>query len=375
MVPKYWVKDFKHKIGHHCESSSMRDLFEYFGFPISEAMAFGLDGTLGFGYFERSERVNDLTEPFFVGGKQDTINPNSLACRLLGMTLRKQSFSSADKGWEEAKSLLNQDIPLILQVDIGYLPYEDFKDEIHFGGHTITLGGYDDENGVAFVGDTEFEGFQDISIEQLKVARSSEKGSSYLWPKNAQYSISPRTDGKRPPFAAAVKVAIQKVCNHMLRPSITYHGVQGLERFSKAILNWKDILKGTIKNPYSQTEHKVAPLMFDLIYNYIENWGTGGGCFRKLYAEFLEELKTHPEIKEGPKKWTVDEMRILESCISKINESARKWTEFAHILKEAGEKYQNDCLNHVNMNDLSELIFSILILEKELFSKLSKLKN
>jgi len=68
--------------------------------------------------------------PFFLGGKQGTIEPNSLACRLLGITLRKQSFTNADKAWDESKSMIDQDIPLLLRVDIAYMPYEGFDEEM-----------------------------------------------------------------------------------------------------------------------------------------------------------------------------------------------------------------------------------------------------
>ena len=121
----YIIKDFMHRKGQHCESSSMRDLFEFHGFPMSEAMAFGLDATMGFGFFDTTNSVSFIPEsdiPFFLGGKQGTIEPNSLACRLLGITLRKQSFTSADRAWEEAKKMLNQNEPLILKVDLGYYP-------------------------------------------------------------------------------------------------------------------------------------------------------------------------------------------------------------------------------------------------------------
>ncbi|MFW9817962.1 MAG: BtrH N-terminal domain-containing protein, partial [Candidatus Thorarchaeota archaeon] len=187
------VKDFVHRIGHHCESSSMRDLFEYYGFPMSEPMVFGLDATMGFGFFDTSGQTSFIPEsdiPFFLGGKQGTIEPNSLACRLLGIILRKQSFTSAHKAWEESKSMLDQDIPLLLRVDIAYMPYEGFDedmDEAHFGGHAVVLGGYDEEKGVAFIGDTEFEGFQEVPIDILKTARSSKYGPKFMHPGNAQF--------------------------------------------------------------------------------------------------------------------------------------------------------------------------------------------
>ena len=76
LAQKHLINNFVHKVGEHCESSSMRDLFEFYGFPMSEAMAFGLDATMGFGFWEAKESntfIEDAKVPFFLGGKEDTI--------------------------------------------------------------------------------------------------------------------------------------------------------------------------------------------------------------------------------------------------------------------------------------------------------------
>ncbi|MFX1266933.1 MAG: BtrH N-terminal domain-containing protein [Promethearchaeota archaeon] len=377
MTQNHLVNNFIHKIGSHCESSAMRDMFEFYGFPMSEPMAFGLDGTMGFAYFDSSTRTAG-SEPsdmaIFVGGKQDTITPNSLACRLLGITLRKQSFTSADKAWEESKKLLMQDVPLLIQVDLGFLPYFEEEEEIHFGGHAITLAGYNEDKGFAYVGDTEFEGFQEIFIEDLKKARNSRHGPKFLHPNNTQYSMQRRVDGKHPPFAAGVKLAIQKVVNHMLRPSMNNVGIQGFKRFANAILNWNETLKGQIINPYNGKEESSARLTFELIHGYIETWGTGGASFRNLYKSFIEELVDHPELKEGQRAWKIDELEILKASLPHLTASAQKWTLLAETLKNAADEYKNECLKHVNLNELHNLTLEILSEEEQLFKKLSKIK-
>lgn len=354
----------------------MRDLFEFYGFPMSEAMAFGLDATMGFGFFDTTNNVSFIPEsdiPFFLGGKQGTIEPNSLACRLLGFTLRKQSFTSVDKAWTESKKLIDQDIPLILQIDLGYLPYFEEEGGIHFGGHAITLAGYDEENGIVYVGDTEFEGFQQILIEQLKEGRSSKYGPSFMRPNNTQFSMQRRPDGKHPPFAAAVKVAIQKVVNNMLRPSVNNNGIQGLKLFASSIPKWQEKLKGEAKDPNGKTI-SCSRLMFELMHGYIETWGTGGSSFRNLYKEYLKELLTHPELKEGPKAWSNDEFKILEGCIPIIYDSAKSWTKIAETLKSAADEYKDDCINHIDLIALEKIAFNILSKEEELFKRLSKIK-
>ena len=374
------VKDFIHRIGHHCESSSMRDLFEYNGFPMSEPMTFGLDATMGFGFYDTSGQVSFMPEsdiPFFLGGKQGTIESNSLACRLLGINLRKQSFTSANKAWEESKKILNQDIPLILRVDIAYMPYEDFDaemEEAHFGGHAVTLGGYNEENGVAYIGDTEFEGFQEVAIDILKIARSSTYGPKFMHPTNTQFSMTRRSDGKHPPLAAGIKLAIQKVANNMLRPSMNSNGIQGLKIFANSILTWGVLLNKTIINSKGK-EISLARLMFELTHGYIETWGTGGGSFRKLYKEFLKELTVYSELKEGPRRWSSEEFEILEECIPIMKDSAQNWTLIAETLKTACDEYKDDCLDHVDFGELHNIVLNILTLEEDVFKRLSKIKN
>jgi hypothetical protein len=216
---------------------------------------------------------------------------------------------------------------------------------------------------VALVGDTEFEGLQEVSIDTLKIGRSSEEGDSYMFPKNTQFSMEPRPDGKRPPLAAGVKVAIQQVANNMLRPSMNNIGIQGLKRFANSILGWEERLKG------------IERMTFELTHGYIETWGTGGASFRKLYRDFLVELLSHPELKEGPRAWNSNEFKILEESIPIINKSIRNWTLLANSLKDAADDYKDECLNHVNLNEIHELVLDIVKYEEELFTKLSKIKN
>lgn len=376
MAQKYIVNNFIHRVGYHCESSSMRDLFEFHGFPMSEPMVFGLDATMGFGFFDTTNSVSFIPEsdiPFFLGGKQGTIEPNSLACRLLGITLKKQSFTSANKAWEESKKMLNQNKPLILKVDMGYLPYFKEEGNIHFGGHAITLAGYNEEAGITYIGDTDLEGFQEVSVEKLKEARSSEYGPKFMHPSNAQFSMLRRPDGKHPPLAAGVKLAIKKVVDNMLRPSININGIQGIKLLARSIPDWKDKLQGESKDPTGKNVSR-ARLVFELIHGYIETWGTGGGAFRNLYMQFLQELLNHKELKEGPMPWNNIEFKILEESIPIISDSAKNWTIFAETLKNSADDYKEDCLNQINLEDLHDLVLQILNLEEKLYKNLAKIK-
>jgi len=376
MTRKHLIERFRHEKGLHCDSSAMRDLFEFNGHPMSEALAFGLDATMGFGFFDTTNSISFIpnsTIPFFLGGKNGTIEPDSLACRLLGLIIKKQTFTNSDKAWLEAKKKLEQDQPLILKADLGYLPYFQLEEEIHFGGHAITLAGYDEEKMISYIGDTEFEGFQEVPIDALKRARSSEYGSKFIWPQNAQFSIFRRSDGKCPPLVAGIKLSIKKVVDNMLRASINNAGIQGLKLFSKTIPEWRQKLDGTQKDD-SGNEISTARMMFELMHGYIESWGTGGALFRNLYKKFLQELLNLTELKEGPRAWSDDEFKIIEECIPDISDSAKNWTLLADNLKNLAKKYQDNCLEHVDLDYLHGICLSIVKKEEDTFTNLSKIK-
>jgi len=185
--------------------------------------------------------------------------------------------------------------------------------------------------------------------------------------------MTPRPDGKHPPLAASVKLAIQKVVNNMLRPSMNNNGIQGMKGFVSSIPTWHEKLDKTVINSKGK-EISLARMMFELIYGYIETWGTGGASFRKLYREFLEELLTHPELKEGPRAWKNEEYDIINESLSFISFSIQDWTSLAETLKHAVDEYKDDCLTHVDFSDLHTKAINILENEERLFRNLSKIK-
>ena len=182
-----------------------------------------------------------------------------------------------------------------------------------------------------------------------------------------------RPDGKHPPLAAGVKLAIQKVVNNMLRPSMNNNGIQGLKLFARSLPEWKEKLKGETKDPSGRSISR-ARLMFEMIYGYIETWGTGGASFRNLYHQFLEELVNHPKLREGPKAWNNEEFEILKESLPIIKKSAKNWTLLAKTLQYTADEYKSECLDHADLDELQSIVLKILQQEELLFTKLSKIK-
>ncbi len=379
-MAKLLIDGFRHKVGRHCESTAMRDMFEFYGHPITESMAFGLDATMGFTFWDSSSQENIFTDtyegvvPFFIGGKQGTIRESSLACKILGIILKEESSDSPDRAWQLSKKLLENNSPLIISVDMYYLPIRDTYKKFHFGGHAISLVGYDDDFNLAYIYDTEFDNLLEIPIEELKKARGSKECGKFMSPRNTYFTMIPREDEKRPPIAAGLKLSLQKIVNNMLAASMSHQGIKGLKTFHNSISKWKDTLSSDKKISYSNESHSIAFIQFESMYGFIEEYGTGGACFRNLFLEFLLEIAMRPEVMDGSYAWKKEERRIVEDSIPIVNRSAILWSKFAHSLKGAIEEGGNDCIAHVNLEELQDTIWSIVDLEENMFKALSKIK-
>lgn len=357
-----WIKveGFPHTAGGHCESTTLRDQLSHLGFSYSEPMIFGLDATMGFSFW-------GLEGGFPLGGKQSSFNENSLACRLLGIIPEKKLFNRSREAWQDAKSLLDQNLPLILQVDMGYLPYfmTPGEEPFHFGGHLVSLIGYHKERSLTLLCDNNFEEPVEVPLENLKKARSSREGTKFLWPHNIRYTLTRRPDGKRPPLGAGAKLAIQEVVKNMLAPSISQNGIQGLKRFVSSIGEWRTSFADKMEQGFFYLKN---------VYGYIEEYGTGGALFRKMYCDFLQELVELPELQEGSHAWSGEDIQLLKSSLPSLRQSAAVWSEFALNIKEGIESEGKTLIAALDCDKLQHLGEEILRFEKSFWHSLKALK-
>ncbi len=361
-MTKGWTKveDFSHSAGGHCESTTLRDHINHLGFSYSEPMIFGLDATMGFFFW-------GLEGGFPLGGKQSSFNENSLACRLLGIVPEKRRFNRSTEAWQDAKSLLDRNVPLILQVDMGYLPYfiTPGEEPFHFGGHLVSLIGYHKETALTLLCDNNFEEPVEVPLENLKKARSSREGVKFLWPHNIRYTLARRPDGKRPPLGPGAKLAIQEVVKNMLVPSISQNGIQGLRRFVSSIGEWRTSFADKMDQGF---------LYLKNAYGYIEEYGTGGALFRTMYHDFLQELIERPELHEGSHAWSGEDIQLLKSKLPSLRQSAKGWSEFALSIKEAIESAGKSAIAALDCDKLQRLGEEILRLEESFWHSLRALK-
>jgi hypothetical protein len=258
---------------HHCVTGSLKHVYDYHGFPVSEDLLLGLGRGLGFVYFHIKG-----TDPFY-GGRANVARPGEeglekTAGRRTGVAVESHATSSARIAQTALREMLAADEPVLVYLDMGYLPYLKLPADYHFGGHVVVVAGYDPDTRQVLVADRDRK-LHPVDWDALERAR----GSQYkpFPPRHTWYSFD--FAAARPPTQAEVRESIGEVCHAMLAPPIANLGVKGIRKAIRETVKWPEVLDA---DALRRTCFNVS-LFID------RRGGTGGGIFRYMYARFLGE--------------------------------------------------------------------------------------
>lgn len=318
---------FKHFMTDHCVTGSMRHIYEFNGYAISEDLLLGLGEGVCFGYFHYKG------QPPFIGGRgMPKPSMEELAAQRTGVKIAPHTTSSARKAKEALVALLTAGQPVMLQVDMGFLPYFDFGgQEYHFGGHAIVACGYNPETDEVLIADRE-EALDPVPMADLEKAR----GSTFkpFPPKNCWWTFD--FTEKRPPTADEVRQAILDQVGPMLEPPISNIGVKGIRKAAAAIPEW----------PKTMDAEALHWALFSAYIFISPVGGSGGGNFRYMFSRFLHEAAG---ILNEPK---------LETASAEFKAIADKWAqigEWFHTTSEASAAASRlgECADP--LNELAEM--------------------
>jgi hypothetical protein len=264
------LEGFRHFKTHHCVTGSMRHIYAFNGHDMTEDLLLGLGEGVGFAYFHFKG------QPPFLGGRaQPKPSMEEIAGERTGVTVRQKRSSSDAAAQKALLARLEAGEPVMLQVDMGFLPYFDFGGQpYHFGGHVIVACGLNNAKGTVFVADREGP-LHPVPLAALCAAR----GSTFrpFPPGRASWEFDFR--GFRTPRAAEVREAITNQARLMLSPPIANIGVKGIRKAAGEIARWDTLLEA-------------GPLRGALFNAWIfisATGGTGGGAFRRMFSRFLLE--------------------------------------------------------------------------------------
>lgn len=292
-----------HTPGRHCASTAVRDLVNHHGFGWSEARCFGLGAGMGLWY---------------IGGI-----PGLGASRLLHV--RSGDFEAeffdrigVDFAWHsdpdpavterDLRAALAEGRPAILRTNIRHLPY--YGTDTDFPGHCIGAWGYD--RGGFLVADTERPDLIHVPYEAMRRARYAEgppfeHHGDFFAPERLEAPAGER-------LAGMMRAAIRANAEALAVDDNDLMAKRALDRLRS------ELADGT----FAGFEDWAWTARF--LYQIIEKRGTGGGGFRLMYSEFLDEVAEFvPE---------VTDLGLSELA----RDAAAAWTELAVALKAASER-------------------------------------
>jgi hypothetical protein len=341
------IKEFKPMGGKHCITSSLNQVFRYYGFPISEEMLFGIGSGLAFTY------INLKASPMISGRIKVFEFEEKIADRL-NIEMKLKSTGNYEAAFFRTKELIALGKPVLAYADMQYLNYFNLPETSHFGGHSVVLFGFDDSDSKFYVSDRDnsdypvptpvgpiSEDFHLIDYSQLEKARSSKHRP---FPPNNRW-IEFDFSKCKPVSKQIILQAIAETCSSMLNPPAKLMGVSGINKFSKEVLKWAKFDEEKIKRAGSTNYFMISA-----------DGGTGGGIFRDMYGKFLLEAGS---------EFYLSDLKIPGS---KFIEAGRKWEEVAAMLKDLSESGKVSILKGI-----SELAYELYKAETDILTTLSKL--
>ena len=320
---------FKSLETHHCVTGSMRDIYAYNDHDISEDMLLGIGAGVSFSYWHFKG------QPPFMGERgMPKPSMEEIAGQRTGVSIEGHTTTSARRARQTLLETLKAGQPVMLQVDMGYLPYFDFGgEEYHFGGHAVVACGYDPETDQVLIADRDAE-LHPVSMEDLEKARGSPHQPFPPKHKWLTFDFSQ----KRQPAADEVRQAIAQQAEPMLEPPISNIGVKGIRKAAKMAVKWPD----------SMSEQELRWTLFNCYIFISPVGGSGGGNFRYMFSRFLRE---GAGITGDPR---------LDQSVSEFKHIADEWEKLGEWFKQASEAADpasllDECASQLNeLADLEE---------------------
>ncbi len=286
--------------GVHCESTTFVNMLRSRDIELSEPMVFGLGQGLSFLYWHSRQMPGP-----FLGGR---VKPDQLirnASAALGQDLVEHETASRAKAATVLHEALDAGEVVGLKLDRYHLDYAD--DSFHFAAHYLACVGYDETDYT--VVETDGLGVRTTSRASLAEARLA-PGPMSSKNRSVRFGAVVPLDPARLP--SACREAVAATAAEFLEPPIANMGYKGIEKTSTLIRDWCD----TLDDPGAT---------FSFLSHSIEDGGTGGGFFRQLWSQFLDEAA----------ELTGDD--DLAKAAASYRDLGERWSELARILLVADD--------------------------------------
>lgn len=360
-----------HFPGNVPATTALRILLTHYGMraphtgePFSEAMLFGLAGGVGIGVFAFYYQKEDHASFFLAGRHQwhDDAAYLDEALQRFGFKPVIQETAGAKAAEQQLRSALNGG-PCVAWVDMAELPHRAMPKEFSGGGYHVVVAYRVNEDGTALIGDLTDA---PISISLADLARSRARIKKQ---KHRLLSLPEASTKVKPDLKTLVQAGLRR-CHEVLQHP-TLPGMKSNGKL-EALKTWANRLHGSKdKESWEAVFKPGANLWRGLtwIYDCVENYGTGGGLCRPIFAEFLQESgsalkdskltalgeqyaalgRQWSELAESALPDNVPLMRSAKDLLTKRRELLHDgapteevravWQELGELAKQAGQQF------------------------------------
>ncbi|MCO7218559.1 BtrH N-terminal domain-containing protein [Klenkia sp. PcliD-1-E] len=308
---------YPHRMAGHCGSGALRDLLHWQGLgwagPPGEGLVFALGGALGLSFVRSSQ----LSPPVYLVGRETDYEV--ALPRRLGAQVEVLATDDPETGWTWVTREVDAGRPVLIWADIAELPYLNVQ--LQMSRHDVVVIGYDLDRQTALVVDNDRAEAQLVPLTALARARASNgfpeptmhRTYRIVWPRQL------------PPIAGVAADAFRRSANAMRHPSGP--GIAGVTGTGSRGLSAANHLVTELRSWVDVPPPDVDRLLFAL-YAFIEKAGTGGGLFRRLFADGSTEIA----------RLTGDlPTQRVASCARRCSDA---WSELAGIAKDRGTSTQ-----------------------------------
>jgi hypothetical protein len=354
------IEGFDHRVGIHCETGSMRNMLEFAGLEVSEAMIFGVGSGPAFFYLFFAKGPSTFPLVGIRNAPGGVWKSMAKHCKI-GVSLKQ--YKDQRQAIREANLLVDVGRPVACCVDMFYMKYLPFFLQVHAPAHFIVLVGRDAEARRYLVSDPYSQELGELEEETLAAAwapgATFSKDNLLAWVKwvPKEHEI----DWRR-----AIKGALKETCRNMLLPPVVnklffFVGTEGMRAYARDMAKWGRRYRG-------------VALREGVLFNAVafEDQGTGGGAFRVMYGAFL---------REASEKLGVPALAELGDEMAAHGQSWRKVSrKIALVGKKVPKKEEefdgwfakNEQLVSDGLADASKAFLEKADFEEALFKKLQK---
>ena len=341
------IENFPNERRMHCETGVLVNMMEYYGFKISEPMAFGIGSGLYFMYFPWL-KVQDFI--LVVMRTRPTAIIRRFAKRM-HLGFHEQSFgNNVDKAMKALDDLIAKNVPVGLASNLFGLKYlTNIGFEMDYNGHHYVVVGKEGTQYVIADTNETIPNDDYVYLEETYL-RYSRFRPGISAPHGWMFHIDPLPENysAKIDLKPAIIDGMKETCKNMVSRKLKFFGAKGIHYLANDTRKWQ--------KKYTQKEID-NQLLWD--YRVLERAGTGGSGYRYIYADFLKEAAA------------LFQSEVLEECGNLLTNAADCWRQFTvgctRYISRKG----------VTLNELADMIDEAGNYEYQTFMKIKKdfLKN